>query len=110
MGSTIPVRVGDIEVLVETTAVAGTQPTAKGSEPTERVVDAFDRAKETILEIATSTAGLISEAAQRGARPDQLEVEFGLKFSVQGKIIVAGATAEAALVVRLTYGAAPPPA
>ena len=105
IGQTIPVRIGGIEVLVETTPVAGTEPTSKGSAATEHVVDAFERAKETILEVAASTAGLIGDAARRGARPDQLQVEFGLKFSVRGSIIVAGATAEAALVVRLTYDA-----
>jgi Trypsin-co-occurring domain 1 len=107
-GKTIPVRIGGIEVLVESTPVAGTQATSKASDAADHVVDAFDRAKETILEIAASTAGLIEDAARRGARPDQLQVEFGLKFSVQGNIIVAGATAEAALVVRLTYDAPPP--
>lgn len=104
---TIPVRIGDVEVLVETTPVAGTQPTSRASDATDRVIDAFDRAKATILEVAASTAGLIEETARRGARPDQLQVEFGLKFSAQGNIIVAGATAEAALVVRLTYDAKP---
>jgi hypothetical protein len=104
-GKAMPIRIGGIEVLVETTEVAGTQPTSKASDAADHVLDAFDRAKQTILEVAESTAGLIEEAARRGARPDQLQVEFGLKFSVQGNIIVAGATAEAALVVRLTYDA-----
>lgn len=106
---TIPVRVGNIEVLVETTTVVGTETTSKASRAAEQVVDAFDRAKQTILEIAESTAGLIADAAARGARPNQLQVEFGLKFSVQGNVIVAGASGEAALVVRLTYDAPPSP-
>ena len=97
---TIPVRIGKLEVLVETTPVAGTQPTSRASDAADRVIDAFDRAKETILELASSTADLIEEAAGRGARPDQLQVEFGLKFSAQGNIIVAGATARP----RSSYG------
>jgi hypothetical protein len=79
----------------------GTETTSKASKAAEQVVDAFDRAKQTIREIAESTAGLIADATERGARPNQLQVEFGLKFSVQGNVIVAGASGEAALVVRL---------
>ena len=107
-GRTIPVRIGDIEVQVETTPVAGTEQTSRASEAVDRVADAFDRAKETILEVAASTVDLIETAAARGARPDHLQVEFGLKFSVRGTVIVAGASGEATLVVRLTYDAAPP--
>lgn len=105
-GKAIPVRIGDIEVMVETTPVAGTEQTSRDA--TERVADAFDRAKETILEVAASTVDLIETAGARGARPDHLQVEFGLKFSVKGTVIVAGASGEATLVVRLTYDAAPP--
>lgn len=72
---TIPVRIGDIEVLVETTPVSGTEPISRASDATDRVVDAFDRAKETILEVAASTVDLIEQATARAARPDQLQVE-----------------------------------
>jgi hypothetical protein len=104
-GRTIPVRIGDIEVSVETTTVAGSEPTSRTSDAADRVTDAFDRAKATILEVAGSTVDLIQQAAARGARPDHMEVEFGLKFTVTGNVIVAGATGEATLVVRLTYDA-----
>lgn len=104
---TIPVRVGDVELLVETTPVAGSEPTSRLSDAVEHVEDAFTRAQQAILEIAASTAGVIGEAAGRGVRPDRLEVEFGLKVSVQGNVIVAGTAGEATLRVTLTYGAAP---
>ena len=76
-GRTIPVRIGDIEVLVETTPVAGSEQTSRTSDAAERVADAFDRAKETILEVAGSTVDLIEKATARGTRPDHLQVELG---------------------------------
>lgn len=101
----IPVRVGDIELAVETTPLAGTEPTSKVGDAVEAVSDAFTRAQLAIVEVATSTLAVIEGAAARAARPDRLVVEFGLKFSAQGNVIVAGASGEATLKVALTYDA-----
>ncbi len=103
---TIPVRVGDVELSVEVSTVAGSEPTSRLSDAAEHVEDAFARAQRAIVEIAASTAEVIGEAAKRGARPNRLEVEFGLKVSVQGNVIVAGTAGEATLRVKLTYDAA----
>jgi NTP-dependent ternary system trypsin peptidase co-occuring protein len=100
---TIPVRVGAVELLVETTPVAGSQPTSKLGDAAENVKDAFVRAQGAILEVATSTVDVIQAAAERAAAPTSVEVEFGLKFSAQGNVIVAGAAGEATLKVKLTY-------
>lgn len=104
---TIPVRVGDVELLVETVAVAGSEPTSRVSDAAEGVADAFSRAQRAIVELAASTAATIGEAGSRGARPDHFEVEFGLKLSAQGNVIVAGASGEATLRVKLTYDRVP---
>jgi hypothetical protein len=112
-GRPIAVTVGDTEVLVETVAVApaaGTELTAGGVQQTlESVADAFGRAQDVIVNVAASTAGMIEKAAGRAARPDHVEIEFGLSFSASGGIVmVAGATAGATLRVLLSYDAKPP--
>jgi hypothetical protein len=100
---TIPVQVGDVELLVEATPVAGSQPTSKLDDATDYVKDAFVRAQGAIVEVATSTVEVIGAIAKRAAAPTSVEVEFGLKFSAQGNVIVAGAAGEATLKVKLTY-------
>jgi hypothetical protein len=80
-GRPITVQVGDIEVLAQTVPVPGTEPT---SAVTDRVLEAFDRAQEVIVEVARSTAAVIEKAAARAARPDHVEIEFSLGFSVSG--------------------------
>jgi len=107
---TIPVRVGDIDLEVETAPVVGTEATSRASKAAEGVVDAFEQARHAIVEIAASMAELIERTGARGARPDHLEVEFGLKVSAQGNVIVAGAAAEATLQVKVVYDAKKPPA
>jgi hypothetical protein len=106
MARTVQTRVGDVELLLETTAVAGSEPTSRLSDAVAGLEDAFARAQHAIVEIAASTAQVISAAGKRGARPDSLEVQFGLKVSAQGNVIVAGTAGEATLQVKLTYSAA----
>ena len=109
-GRLIPVRIGDVELLVETVPVAGSEPTSSLDEAGRRVVEAFERAQAAIVEMGSSVAETVRRLARRAARPDRVEVEFGLKFTAQGKVIVAGASAEAALRVLLptTPSGSPP--
>jgi hypothetical protein len=105
-GKLIPIRVGSVEIEVEAVPVTGTEATSgKVSKAAGGVLDAFGRAQETIIAVAQSTADMIDQAGT-AARPDGVEVEFGLKFSASGGVIMAGASGEATLKVTLTYDAA----
>jgi hypothetical protein len=101
--------VGDIVVEVEAVTVAGTQPTASPAKAAEKVREAFGQAQETIVQIAKSTAQMIDRAGA-AARPDRVDVEFGLKFSASGGVIMAGVAGEASLKVTLSYDVAAKPA
>jgi len=102
----IPVRVGGVEIEAEAVLVAGTEPTSgRLSKAAEGVTDAFSRAQEAIVGVARSTAELIERAGDT-ARPDRVEVEFGLKFSAAGGVIMAGVAGEATLKVTLSYDVA----
>jgi hypothetical protein len=104
VGDTIEVRVGQARLLVEAIPASGSEPTSgRLNRASEHVLGAFERAQDAIVEVATSTVRVIEKAAKRGARPDHLEIEFGVGFSVQGDVIVAGAAAQASLLVRLVY-------
>jgi hypothetical protein len=106
----IPVRVGDIQIEVEAVRVAGTEPTSGRTERAAgSVLEAFTRAQDAILEVARSTAQMIDRAGA-AARPDRVEVEFGLKFSASGTVIMAGVAGEASLKVTLGYDIAVRPA
>lgn len=109
-GRLIPVRVGDIEIEVETVPVAGTEPTSgRTARAAGSVLEAFGRAQDAIIEVAKSTAQMI-EKAGAAAPPDRVDVEFGLKFSASGGVIMAGVAGEASLKVTLGYDVAARPA
>lgn len=101
----IPVHVGKIELLVETTPGAGSEPTSALDRAGRHVTDAFERAQEAIIEVASRFAETASLLASRSTRPDRVEVEFGLKFSAHGNVIVAGGSGEATLRVLISYDA-----
>jgi hypothetical protein len=100
----IPTQVGSLELLVEVTQVAGSEPTsAKLDRAHGVVVGAFDRVQESIIAVAESTVSTIKHLASRATHPDEIEVKFGLTFTAQGNVVVAGAAGEASLEVTMTY-------
>lgn len=103
----ITVQVGDIQIEVEAVLVAGTEFTSggKASRAAGNVVEAFGRAQDAIIEVAKSTAQMI-ERAGAAVRPGRVDVEFGLKFSASGGVIMAGVAGEASLKVTLSYDVA----
>jgi hypothetical protein len=96
-------QVGGVELLVETSPVAGTEQTSALDKAQAAVAEGFDRAQSAIVAVAESTVNTIGQMATRSVRPDEVEVMFGLKFSAQGNVIVAGAAGEATLEVTLIY-------
>jgi Trypsin-co-occurring domain 1 len=103
-GRLIPVLVGDVEIEVETVPVAGTEATSsRAARAAGNVAEAFSRAQDVIAEVARSTAEMIEKAA---ARPERVEVEFGLRFSASGTVVMAGVAGEASLRVTLCYDTA----
>jgi Trypsin-co-occurring domain 1 len=109
-GRLIPVQVGDVLIEVEAVPVAGTEPTSgRVGKAAESVLEAFDRAQDAIVAVAKSTAQVI-EKAGAAARPDRVEVEFGLKLSASGGVIMAGVAGEATLKVTLGYDVSARPA
>lgn len=99
----VPVRVGGVDLLVEAVAVAGTEPTSRVGDAARGVVDAFAVAEEAIGAVCERVAGVVSSTAAHASKPSSLVVEFGLKFSAKGNVIVAGASGEAALKVTVSY-------
>jgi preprotein translocase subunit SecA len=102
-GQLMPLKVGGIEVLVETVPVAGSEPTSRLSRAGEKVQDAFERAQEAIIEVAASTVESITSAADRAGYPSKVELELGIKFDVRGDVVIASSSAGASLLVRLSY-------
>lgn len=104
-GRVVPVRVGDVDLLVTTVPVAGTEPTSgRAEDVSRRVTEAFDAVQGAVVEIAGRVAGSVQELAARGRCPETVSVEFGLSFSASGQLVVASSGVEASLRVTVSYG------
>ncbi|WP_410626261.1 CU044_2847 family protein [Amycolatopsis sp. cmx-8-4] len=106
-GQVVPMRFGDVEVLVSTVPVAGTEPTSTLGNAGTKALDALGRAQDAIVGAATSAAQVLGKLASESTRPDKLEVEFGLGFSAKGNVIITGGSIDATLKVKLTYESKP---
>lgn len=103
MTDLVAMTVGGVDVLVEAVRLPGSEPTSVGGRAGEKVSDAFEAANRVIASAAESMWEMLQGLAARAGHPDQLQVEFGLKYSVKGTVIVAGAAAESNLKVKLVY-------
>ncbi|WP_135232440.1 CU044_2847 family protein [Nocardia sp. CS682] len=88
--------------MAETVMVPGSEPTGTGAGVADRVGDVFERARTVITAAAFQTADLVRNLGEQ-AKPDRVELEFGIGFSAKGNIIVAGSSADASLKVKLVY-------
>jgi flavin-binding protein dodecin len=98
-GQVIAVRVDGIDLLVEASGPVGTENTSAA----DRASEAFERAQDAIVAVSTRVAGTIGDLMERGVRPNKVEVEFGLKFTMSGNVIVASGSSEVSLKVVVGY-------
>ncbi|MFI6077248.1 CU044_2847 family protein [Actinoplanes sp. NPDC051343] len=96
-------QVDAIEVLLEVTPATGSEQTSAAGRATDYVAGAFERAQSAVEAIAVSTARTIDRVSRRVGRPESVEVEFGVKVSAKGDVIVAGSSGEASLKVKIVY-------
>ncbi len=104
-GRVTPMKFAGLDVLVETVTLPGSQATSTVDRATERALDAFDSAREVIVAAASATLETINAMGERAARPNHVEIEFGIAITAKADIVIAGASANAALKVKLVYDA-----
>jgi len=96
-------KFGEITAWVEAVPVPGSQPTSAAGRALTTVSGVLDKVEAVIEDVAVATSKAISRSAGRAADPAEVEVEFGLKVSTKGDVIVAGVSGGASLKVKLTY-------
>jgi hypothetical protein len=99
----IPIRIGDVNVLVAAVRPDGWEQTSALDHARERVIDGFAKAEDAMVEIASRMASTINRMAERSVAPERLDLEFGLTFTLEGNVIVGSASGEASLKVTVSY-------
>jgi len=99
----IPTEVDGMPIWVEAVVEPGEEPTAFGRKIGERLPEIFAHAKIAIAYLSREALEAARDVAKEVASPEQIEIQFGLKFSTQGSIIIAGSTLESSLSVKIIY-------
>lgn len=98
----VSTEIQGIPVLVEALPESGAEPTG-GSRRTERVQEMFSRAQDVIQQVALSVVEIREKLAAHARSPDQIELQFGIKFTAQGNIVLSQAGIESSIAVKVVY-------
>ncbi|MFG1887501.1 CU044_2847 family protein [Micromonospora sp. NPDC049051] len=99
----VPFDLDGETVLVEVESLPGSRPTGVGR-GVERVQDLFAQAESVVGRLAEAAIKAGRSVAVKSARPTQIEIQIGVKFSAQGHVIIARGSGEASLAVKVIYG------
>lgn len=77
---------------------SGPQPASRAGEASVKVKKTFEEAVAGIRPIATALF-----SAVHGLAPEEVEIEFGIKVSVEAGVVLASAASEAHCVVKLKW-------
>ncbi|MEU8813841.1 CU044_2847 family protein [Actinoplanes sp. NPDC048796] len=104
-GPLIATEIDGIPLLIEVAAVSGNEPTSVNR--LNHLTDVLENANAVVERMAVAAARTAQRVTRRVGSPEQVEVQFGIKFSTQGTVILASANAEASLNVKVIYGRGP---
>jgi Trypsin-co-occurring domain 1 len=100
----VPMKIDNITLLVEVAPTPGSERTSSHIDRARgAVTEAFERAQAAITAVATSTLSTITQLGHQGRRPSEVEIKFGLKFTAEGSVVVAGVSGESTLEIVLKY-------
>jgi hypothetical protein len=105
--SDLIVQINGQEVLIETEQDYGSEYTGVG-EVVGRAQDAFERATTTISNVSKSMVSTIRSLKGEN-RPNEFSLEFGIKFKIDGSVVLASSSGEATLTVKMLYKHPPSP-
>ena len=100
----IPVVIEGKPIQIEVAGNYGSQDTStrSGTNAIERAQNAFENAKESIFAICQSVVQTIDKVDD-AITPDEFTLEFGIKFKVDGSVLLAAVSSEATLTVKMVY-------
>lgn len=102
MPELIPVQLDEVTVFIESSRSYGSEETSAVDKVAGRIEDSFDTAQTAIVAMAekfiTSVNGM-----REATKPDELAVEFAIKFSAEGNVVVTKIGGEATFKITMKY-------
>ncbi|MEU1882756.1 CU044_2847 family protein [Streptosporangium sp. NPDC001559] len=73
------------------------------------LTDVARRFGEVLAEVEVAAADALESFRSGRLRPDQIEIEFGVKLNAEAGALIAKTSTEGQLTVKLTWSSGPPP-
>lgn len=99
---TLPVKIEGQTVFFEVEPIYGYEETTTPGSVLEKAEDAFDRTREVVVNIAKGMVSAIKSLDQQ-VIPDEFAMEFAIKLSGEGNIVVSKVGAEANFKITMKY-------
>src|SRR3954449_13342249 len=92
-------------VLVEVAEPSG--PVTRGGRATEAIVEAGESLELVFARLGPAMRGIVAELREAADRPDEVELEFGVRLSADCNVIIARAGGEANFRIALRWSGEP---
>lgn len=103
-------EVAGTQVLVELVQLPGSEPTGIRDAVGGRIVNLFESARSVAGDLAVEGRRLADTLAASDPGVDEVEIQFGISLTAEGRILLGSASAGATLAVTVKYARAAPPA
>jgi len=102
MSKPLPVKIDGQTVYFEVETASGFEEVGVPDDMLDKAEDAFDRTKDIVVSIAKGMVGAIRTLDEK-LTPDEFSMEFAVKLSGEGNVIVTKVGAEANFKISLKY-------
>lgn len=102
MSEIIEAKVNGKIIYIETELMPGSEEVSAGRKALGEVENAMLQARDTIVGVAESLFSSV-KAIDQALTPDEFLLEFAIKFTAEGQVVVAKSGAEAGIKVAMTY-------
>lgn len=97
-------ELGRVRVEVEDAEQRGPQAVGRAGEVAEQAAESFESA---IAGVQPITEAILSQLSGLSAKPEAVEVSFGIKLSGKLGVVLASSTAEAHCAIKLSWKSSP---
>ena len=103
MSSLLEFKTGTGESLLVEVDDSSGGPVTRGGRTAEVVVEAGATLEQVLGRLGPAMKGIVSQIREAAERPDEVEVEFGVKLSADSNVIIARAGGEANFRIALKW-------
>jgi len=94
---------GDEELLIEVVTSPGSEQASPIGKATSSALDNLEQIESKILKIGGRLADTVSKLKSKAGDPAEVSVQFGVRLTASGSVLVSSATGECSFLIQMKY-------